>query len=203
MILLGMGVLVFVELISKFYLKNMDFIHMIEFQFGTVSDWFSTISSIATTYIAYRAYKAAPNWFSQKSKEAGFNHVTSLVTDYDYLESEIQRLHFDIVSITTMSPNFRQVVDEIGKLLYQAIYLEKKLQACKRWNIEFLPETHRTFARLRNYLNSAYSLIWLDKDSNFDKWSKAENELTKLKEIISSDSTSTTINFQDYFTFPK
>ncbi|EOT7379768.1 hypothetical protein ACNR8Y_003988 [Enterobacter cloacae] len=98
-ILLSLVIILFVFAIIAF--AKVVFNSMSGLEWGSVSDWVSTGSSVATTYIAYLAYKAAPNWFKQKTYEAGFDHVNNLISEYDSIEQNIQRLYWDIISINT------------------------------------------------------------------------------------------------------
>lgn len=47
--------------------------------FGSLTDWMSALSSIFTACIAWKAFKAAPNWFKQKLDESAINLFIDLV----------------------------------------------------------------------------------------------------------------------------
>lgn len=38
-------------------------------EYGSLSDWVSSLCSFGTLIIAYKAYKAAPKWISKKENE--------------------------------------------------------------------------------------------------------------------------------------
>ncbi|WP_157037505.1 hypothetical protein [Erwinia piriflorinigrans] len=40
-------------------------------EWGSVSDWISSLSSFGTLAVAYMAYKAAPDWINRKNIEDG------------------------------------------------------------------------------------------------------------------------------------
>lgn len=177
-------------------------------EWGSVSDWVSTGSSIATTYLAFLAYKAAPNWFKQKTFEAGFNHVNNLISEYYWIEGNIQRLYWDVISIKPSNSRTSQTWGEIETLAYRAISLKGNLFACQRFNISVLPETFRCFERLKQFCDISYQLqgrLYMQDDEkiNDEKILEVHKELEDLKDFIKHDSHNIKSNMHDYFTFPK
>lgn len=199
-ILISLVIILFVFAIIAF--AKVVFNSMSGLEWGSVSDWVSTGSSIATTYIAYLAYKAVPNWFKQKSYEAAFDHVSTLMTEYDSIESEIQKLYFNISILNVNSSNFSSTCNEVETLMYRAISLLGKLYACERWNVIVLPETHRCFARLRNFCNLCYKLQGCIRTKDTTAINNIRDELEILRETITSDSTAFKKNIHDYFQLP-
>ncbi|WP_449547372.1 hypothetical protein [Lelliottia amnigena] len=51
------------------------------FEWGNVSDWVSSLSSIGTLYIAYQAYRKAPIWLNQRKHESAFDIAKTLIID--------------------------------------------------------------------------------------------------------------------------
>ncbi|PAN98977.1 hypothetical protein CIW62_14355 [Enterobacter cloacae] len=199
-ILLSLVIILFVFAIIAF--AKVVFNSMSGLEWGSVSDWVSTGSSIATTYIAYLAYKAAPNWFKQKTYEAGFDHVSALMTEYDSIESEIQKLYYNILILNINNPKFLSTCNEVETLMYRVISLLGKLYACERWDVIVLPETHRCFARLRNFCNLCYKLQGYIRTNDTIAINNIREELETLRKIITSDSTDFKKNIHDYFQFP-
>ncbi|EKD5160985.1 hypothetical protein OR235_004578 [Enterobacter cloacae] len=171
-------------------------------EWGSVSDWVSTGSSIATAYIAYLAYKSVPNWINQKRFEAGFNHVTSLMSEYDIIENDIQKIYFKILTLRHAGGNSSETWNEVETIANRIILLQSNLLACQRWNIYALPETHRCFARLKNFCNLCYKLQGAVITSNDTAVVTIHRELELLKNIISGDSSNFKKNIHDYFQLP-
>lgn len=200
-ILLSLVIILFVFAIIAF--AKVVFNSMSGLEWGSVSDWVSTGSSIATTYIAYLAYKAAPNWFKQKTYEAGFDHVNNLISEYDSIEQNIQRLYWDIISINSCNSRISQTWGEIETLAYRTISLKENLIACQRFNVSVLPETFRCIERLKQFCNISYQLqgrLYMQDD---EKIFEVHKELEVLKDCIKHDSDNIKSNMHDYFTFPK
>lgn len=200
-ILLSLVIILFVFAIIAF--AKVVFNSMSGLEWGSVSDWVSTGSSIATTYIAYLAYKAAPNWFKQKTYEAGFDHVNNLISEYDSIEQNIQRLYWDIISINSSNSRISQTWGEIETLAYRTISLKENLIACQRFNVFVLPETFRCIERLKQFCNISYQLqgrLYMQDD---EKIFEVHKELEVLKDCIKHDSDNIKSNMHDYFTFRK
>ncbi|TDX13019.1 hypothetical protein EDF88_4300 [Buttiauxella sp. BIGb0552] len=54
-------------------------------EFGSVSDWVSSISTFGTLTIAIAAYRKAPDWINQKKHEDGYELAKKLIV-YEYPE---------------------------------------------------------------------------------------------------------------------
>jgi hypothetical protein len=200
-ILLSLVIILFVFAIIAF--AKVVFNSMSGLEWGSVSDWVSTGSSVATTYIAYLAYKAAPNWFKQKTYEAGFDHVNNLISEYDSIEQNIQRLYWDIISINTSNYHTSQTWGEIETLAYRVISLKGNLLSCQRFNVFVLPEAFRCLERLKRFCDISYQLqgrLYMKDD---EKISEVHKELEVLKDCIKHDSDNIKSHMHDYFTFPK
>lgn len=174
-----------------------------DFEWGSVSDWFSTAASFITTYIAYQAYKAAPNWIKQKSNETGFNHVHSLMSEYDEIEQNLQRLYFDILSTRNNDPMFDGLGVEVKKNVYEIISLQFKLQSCRRWNIEASNDLNSAFQRLKDFCSLSYKVLACERMRDIDNLHLAQQKLTTLKTTISEDSKSFKKDINLLFTFPE
>ncbi|WP_127341416.1 hypothetical protein [Enterobacter ludwigii] len=200
-ILLSLVIILFVFAIIAF--AKVIFNSMSSLEWGSISDWVNTGSSIATTYIAYLAYKAAPNWFKQKTYEAGFDHVNNLLSEYDSIEENIQRFYWDVISIKPSNSRTSQTWREIETLAYRAISLKGNLFACQRFNVSVLPETFRCFERLRQFCDISYRLqghLYMQDDEMI---LEAHKELGDLKDYIKYDSDNIKSNMHDYFILPK
>ncbi|MBN9706712.1 hypothetical protein JR904_24540 [Enterobacter roggenkampii] len=61
-----------------------------KFEWGSFTDWISSLSTFLTLVVAWKAYKAAPQWIKEKQKDEGFNHVKTIMSDYDQILSTIK-----------------------------------------------------------------------------------------------------------------
>lgn len=179
------------------------FTGMSDLEWGSVSDWFSTASSIATTYIAFLAYKAAPNWFKQKTYEAGFDHVSSILSEYDAIVDEIQKNYFIILNIQSIDSTNSTIWLGIETLAYRIISLQSKIYACKRWDVDVLPETYRCIARLRTFCELCYQVKGSLVMDNLDDVIKAKEDILSVKSYIADDSANFKKNIHDYFQMPQ
>lgn len=63
------------------------------FDFGSLSDWVSSLSTFGTLVVAYMAYKAVPDWIKRKNVEDGSSIAIKLICkDINNAETEINRV---------------------------------------------------------------------------------------------------------------
>ncbi|TDX13020.1 hypothetical protein EDF88_4301 [Buttiauxella sp. BIGb0552] len=173
---------------------------------GKVADWWAGLSAVATAgtfAIALIALKKAPNWFKQKRNETGFNHTLSLMSEYDEVEHDIQRLFFDIINARRDAPHFNPLRDEIITIVYRIIALQSKLQSCKRWKIEASPEVENAFSRLKEFCNLSLKVFADERGRDIDALHESQQALTALKSTIAEDSKSFKTEIEEIFKFPK
>lgn len=94
------------------------------FEWGSVSDWFSSLSTFGTLVIAWFAYKEAPGWISQKNYE----HVHNMILDLIY--SDLQKvLRSSFKYQTNLYSFFRLVANTINENNKdQSLVIKKKLE---------------------------------------------------------------------------
>lgn len=174
-----------------------------EFEWGNVSDWVSSLASVGALVVAYLAYKAAPGWFTQKQNEAGFNHIASIMANYDQQVLNIQKLHFDIITVRASEAKFDIIASQISKHIYETFELEHKLSSCARWNITYPQELKESFDRLSGYYNQSFGIIIFRTVVSDDRPETQISSLDEIREKIMLDSKSLRRNIEDIFTFPK
>ena len=173
---------------------------------GKIADWWAGLSAVATVgtfAVAVIVLRKAPNWFKQKRNETGFNHVISLMLEYDGIEQKIQRLYFDVASIRRNDPNFDSLWNEIRTVVYTIIVLRSKLQSCKRWNINASPEVDNVIIRLKDFCSLSLKVLTCEKLRDLDKLAESQNNLLELKNNISTDAQSFKTDIGDIFGFPE
>lgn len=66
------------------------------FTMSDSSDFISAIVTAATAVVAFLAYRSAPKWLHAKLRENGYEHVSSLVKEYDQIILDIRKKHPEI-----------------------------------------------------------------------------------------------------------
>lgn len=173
------------------------------FEWGNVSDWVSSLASVGTLIIAYLAYKAANGWFTQKQNEAGFEHIVSIMAEYDQQVLKIQELHSDIINIPPSEAKSETIKSRICKEIYKTFELLQKLSSCARWNITYPQELKESFDRLTEYYNESFGILIFRSVVSDDRPELLISSLNDLKDKILSDSKLLKMNIEEIFTFPK
>ncbi|KLE44105.1 hypothetical protein [Klebsiella aerogenes] len=112
---------------------------------GSLTDIISSLSTLGTLVIAYLAYKSAPLWIREKQNEEGFNHVSSILRDYDSIVLELRNIYWDVFPGAITVSNQQEIRNNINKCTENYFSLESKLKACKRWKIEYPLEVETHF----------------------------------------------------------
>ncbi|EPJ9255204.1 hypothetical protein ACE3KH_23300 [Enterobacter cloacae subsp. cloacae] len=198
-----LGINIFLFLVASLVFIKVLFLDVEGFEWGSVSDWFSTASSVLTTYIAYRAYREAPKWINQKQNDAGFGIVTTLMAEYDQQVLNIQRIHFDILTMKSADEKFDSLIAQITKNIYTAFDLDNKLTTLSRWNIAFPQEVGNSFGRLSGYYNQAFGILIFRKTTGDTHPDLLISKLEKLKSQILLDHSNLKIEIRKTFTFPQ
>lgn len=198
-----LGINIFLFLVASLVFIKVLFLDVEGFEWGSVSDWFSTASSVLTTYIAYRAYREAPKWINQKQNDAGFGIVTTLMAEYDQQVLNIQRIHFDILTMKSADEKFDSLIDQITKNIYTAFDLDNKLTTLSRWNIAFPQEVGNSFGRLSGYYNQAFGILIFRKTTGDTHPDLLISKLENLKSQILLDHSNLKIEIRKTFTFPQ
>lgn len=198
-----LGINIFLFLVASLVFIKVLFLDVEGFEWGSVSDWFSTASSVLTTYIAYRAYREAPKWINQKQNDAGFGIVTTLMAEYDQQVLNIQRIHFDILTMKSADEKFDSLIAQITKNIYTAFDLDNKLTTLSRWNITFPQEVGNSFGRLSGYYNQAFGILIFRKTTGDTYPDLLISKLEELKSQILLDHSNLKVEIRKTFTFPQ
>lgn len=150
-------------------------------ELGSLTDWISSLSTAGTLYIAYMAYKKAPDWISTKRNESGFEHVTNIMAESDKLAARLIRLYFDVSMTNKESPNFHDVSKKVDDYAYEALLLKFRLRACRRWKITSSADVQLLFATLRDFCNVSKQILVMGvKPELSDKLANHKNEIERL-----------------------
>lgn len=173
------------------------------FEWGSVSDWFSSLSTFFTLVVAWKAYKAAPQWIKQKQSEEGFNHIKTLMSEYDEIVSTIMRLHFEILTIKRNDKQYNILADKIKYETYRIFDLNAKLKSCARWNIKYPNEVNNAFNRLTEYYDQSLLVLTFSGISAPDQPDFLADNLNIIKGQIETDILFFDKSIQNIFTFPR
>lgn len=196
------GIIIFLSILLLLIVLTMLSSHFKKFEFGSVSDWVSCISSVLTMYIAYLVYKEAPKWFEKEKNESGFNLAVSIMAGYDQQVLNIQKLKWDITVSNVNSPSFKTLQSELSKHVYDCFNLSSQLSSLVRWKIETPQEVIDSFLRLAGYYNQAYAFLIFKENSN-NVSDKMRNDLEDLYNRIQEDGVNLKKDLTDIFNFPK
>lgn len=154
-------------------------------EWGSISDYISSISSFGTLLVAYFAYKAAPQWIHQKQNEEGFNHVSNMLKDYDAIVLNLRNVYFDILSVGKIKNEIDITTQKINKEMNVFFNLENKLKACKRWRIKSPIEVEVYFSQIKNFYDIALQLLVSYHGGDIDKIAEKQILLTnKINDIL-------------------
>lgn len=114
------------------------------FEWGSVSDWFSSIANIIMAGAALYAAWNAKNWFQTKIKENALNQVTKFWTNCDLFSLEMLKTYENVRNLNNTEPecdppNFPHLVttekEVIDQLQIKLTALENELQSLTFWKV--------------------------------------------------------------------
>ncbi|EFH9671944.1 hypothetical protein GTP88_26315, partial [Escherichia coli] len=76
------------------------------FEWGSVSDWFSSIANIIMAGAALYAAWNAKNWFQTKIKENALNQVTKFWTNCDLFSLEMLKTYENVRNLNNTDPDY-------------------------------------------------------------------------------------------------
>lgn len=114
------------------------------FEWGSVSDWFSSTANLIMAGAALYAAWNAKNWFQTKIKENALNQVTKFWANCDLFSLEILKTYENVRILNNTDPDYepkdfvflvsteREVID---RLLMKLMILENELQSLAFWKV--------------------------------------------------------------------
>ncbi|MDD7993783.1 hypothetical protein [Kosakonia radicincitans] len=172
-------------------------------EFGSLTDWISSLSTFFTLVVAWKAYKAAPQWIKEKQNEEGFNHIKTLMSEYDEIVSTIIRLHSEILTIKRNDKQYNILADKIKYETYRIFDLNAKLKSCARWNIKYPNEVNNAFNRLTEYYDQSLLVLTFSGISVPEQADSLTDNLNIIKNQIENDVSFFDKSIQKIFTFPR
>lgn len=114
------------------------------FEWGSVSDWFSSIANIIMAGAALYAAWNAKNWFQTKIKENALNQVTKFWTNCDLFSLEMLKTYENVRNLNNTDPDYepkdfaylvRTEKEVIDQLLIKLTSLENELLSLTFWKV--------------------------------------------------------------------
>lgn len=111
-------------------------------ELGNLSDWISSLSTLGTLVIAYKAFKAAPNWLSQKFDEESLktglainrivkneykntmSNIRHQLSGFEISESIYTLWYYNIYSPTEKNKKINESIGKINSFMRFNIYSE-------------------------------------------------------------------------------
>ncbi|WP_406808014.1 hypothetical protein [Enterobacter cloacae] len=172
-------------------------------EWGSVSDFISSVSTFGTLLVAFFAYKAAPQWIKQKRNEEGFKHVSTMLEDYDSIIMKIEDIYFRFICIDPALADSKSMIQEIDIEVIRVSSLSNKLDGCKRWNIEYPKQVRIKFTNLNLFYAAGIEFAMsYDKDNKLAVSNVREN-LTTMIRNVRNDLTYFNQDIEKIFNFPK
>ncbi|MEH3983710.1 hypothetical protein [Enterobacter ludwigii] len=122
------------------------------FEWGSVSDFVSSIANLIMAGAALYAAWNAKNWFQTKIKENALNHVTKFWTNCDLFSLEVLNTYENVRNLNNTEPeiepiNYAQLVknerEVIDQLQIKLTALKSELQSLTFWKVS--PKDEKTF----------------------------------------------------------
>ncbi|NNS06218.1 hypothetical protein [Erwinia sp. JH02] len=176
-------------------------------ELGNLSDWVSSLSTLGTLVVAYKAFKAAPNWLSQKFDEESLKSGLSInrIIKVDYKNAVINLRNY-------LSTN--KITEDVHLLYYHntLIHSERikiintsfnKIKFYLRFNI--CHEVSEVTNKLESEITKLNMIEWhilpeknININSLHEKIKKIKKLEMKAKEIISVIFDQTETGFYNY-----
>ncbi|EPO7715196.1 hypothetical protein PGR10_06345 [Klebsiella sp. 141198] len=168
---------------------------------GSLTDIISSLSTLGTLVIAYLAYKSAPLWIREKQNEEGFNHVSSMLRDYDSIVLELRNIYWDVFPGAITVSNQQEIRNNINKCTENYFSLESKLKACKRWKIEYPLEVETHFKKILDFYSKALDVAAIQQFGDYNRAFQLQQDLTGIRDEIINDREFFLRDIDDIFKF--
>lgn len=171
-------------------------------EIGSITDWLSFFCDFAMAIAAGYAALNAKNWIINKQNDSAYNHVNTLMVEYDQISETLQKLFFKVSTTNKNDPNLESLRNEIEKNAYLSIELKSKLEASKRWRISYASDVSDKFDLLLTFCNNSYYLIGAQLSENYEEISNRNalllsntTEIRNQKDFFNKD-------IKEIFIFP-
>lgn len=177
-------------------------------EWGSISDWLSSLSSLFTCIIAGLAYNSASKWFRQKKNDEGFSHVSGLLKDYDLIILNLRDIYFKVFTVTGSEESINELNLEFDEHVSHFFVLENKIKACTRWKIIVPNEALENIRNIKEFYSTARKFVLSHRfsnrnEDNLNKRLEFQEELTEKYHTILNNNSYFLRDIEDIFRFPK
>lgn len=173
------------------------------FEWGSVSDWFSTICNVVIAGTALYAAYSAKNWIRGQHNATAYTKVNEIMSEYDKITHTLIKMY---PKATTTLPNDSgfaelRMANEINA--YMCIDLISRLESLNRWRVNYAPEVQDKFEELLEFSNVSYYLFAAIITNNYDSIADGQNKLKLAYEKVNENKEFFQKDIQELFSFPK
>lgn len=128
---------------------------------GNLSDWISASCNILMAFAAMAAMYKALRWFDSHKQNEAINLGNTLLTEYDSILSNIHKINFELINISSYRENrdeVNSIKNKVRELAYRCIELDNNLTSASRWGLKAKNESiESSFKALLSYFNLAWA----------------------------------------------
>lgn len=165
-------VLIFIlSLLLVYVLLKAIFFGNEKIEWGSVSDWISSLSTFFTLVVAFKAYRAAPNWLNQKLDESALSQATEIISrDLYRYRKLIEKPYNEIANYVTL----RDLADED-----QDPYLIDFIQGYKELD-NTINEISELGIKIEGDFIALHKMGWVLEEEAYDKYKKLDASTNNL-----------------------
>lgn len=141
---------------------------------GNVSDWISSLSTFLTLIVAYKAYKAAPNWLNQKLDETALTQATQIISRDLYQYRKLIEAPYNEVYNFVMLKDLADENEDVEPYLYEFMQNFKRLDNVIHQISEQKNKIEGDFVAL-------HKMGWALEHNAYDKYKKLNESTSKLQ----------------------
>lgn len=146
---------------------------------GTVSDWISSLSTFLTLIVAYKAYKAAPNWLNQKLDESALTQATQIISRDLYQYRKIIEAPYNEINNFVMLKDLADENEDVAPYLYEF------MQKFRRFD-DIIHQISEQKSKIEGDFVALHKMGWALEDNAYDKYKNLNKSTSKLQSNYSS-----------------
>lgn len=146
---------------------------------GSLSDWISCLSTFFTLVVAFKAYKAAPNWINQKLDENALTQATEIFSRDLIRYRKIIDIPYNQISNFVI---LKDLTDADGDGEVEA-YFNEFVQSFKQLETE-VGEIIKLRTEIEVNFMALHKMGWVLEEVAFDKYKKLDASVGKIHSIF-------------------
>ncbi len=101
-----------------------------------ITDWISSLSTAGTLFVAYMAYKKAPDWFESKHNEVRFEYAMKVIEQFENTYLQLDRVFSLSEAAESNDSMIEKYETSYHQILSDILKSRKLLACCSRYKIE-------------------------------------------------------------------